>query len=408
MRIVAVFILTHVALACFSQSRETFHLIQYDAPSGWTYTSTEPVRQYTLANGNAYCVITLYPSMPAATQELDDFWQEWTGRVLAMGTTQNTVKPMSGVTAQGIKYVEGGANLLLKDGINNVYAHLVVLRIGAMRQSIVYGSATQFMTTLYQQPLSGFFASLSQAEIQATASPVQGTQKIITVGESPGSVTSNNGTFYHGSEAVFVGPSTGNKPVYLYLFPDNHFQWGYYQRGYFNYNRSQELQTTPSFCGTYTRNGNNIRLNFADNSGYHPEYTVDAKGNLQSHSNNYMLIKFPGITSKQLKGTYTADAYGVTPPQATFYLNGRFEDNALLCMGLQVDYSLPLDQADRLSAENRIPGTGNYRIVDHSLILNYDDGRNRQLLLYIYEEEAGKPSPRLMMLTGVALKLVKE
>ena len=408
MRILSVFILTHLALACFPQATETFHLIQYDAPSGWTYTPNDLFRQYTSTNGNAYCVITLYPSMPAAPQELDDFWQEWTSRMLAIGTTQNTVKPMSGVTAKGIKYVEGGANLLLKDGINNVYAHLVVLRIGAMRQSIVYASANKFMTNLYQQPLSTFFASLSQAEKQDAVSPVQETQKITAAVESPGSATSNNGTFYHGSEAVYVGPSTGNKPVYLYLFPDNHFQWGYYQVGYFNYNRAKELQTTPSFCGTYTRNGNNIRLNFADNSGYHPEYTVDAKGNLQSHSNNYTLIKFPGLTGKQIKGTYTADAYGVKPPQATFYLNGRFEDNALLCMGQQVDYSLPLDQADRQMAENKIPGTGNYRIVDHSLILNYDDGRKRQLLLYIFEEEAGKPSPSLMMLAGIPLKLVKE
>ena len=95
------------------------------------------------------------------------------------------------------------------------------------------------------------------------------------------------------------------------------------------------------------------------------------------------------------------------PAANTCHKNGRFEDEGLVSLGVIVDVSLSPDEYSRQSANNRRPGNGTYRIIDSSLLLNYDDGRNMQMLIYIFDKDMKKSSPDLIGLGGISFSLVK-
>ena len=388
----------------FSQTAETFHLINFTPPQGWAATPNDLFRQYTHngQNQNTFCVIMIYGSSYSAGNPADDFREEWETRIIPVATAAETVKPSAGTTSTGISYMEGGSQLAMNDG-SRLYAHMVVLSIGDKRQSLLYILGSKDMLKIYQNDLRVFLSGIMNATVD---------QPRATEGKKPSmenpaipEVPSNLGTFYHGYETRMVGSSAGNSPVYLYLFPDNSFQWGYFQHGYYNYNKVQEQKAYPDFCGTYTRNGNVIGLNFYKSS-YHPEFTTDQKGNLKSNSGSYTLFKLPALKGLALEGTYSVELWSDGPkPKATFHLNGRFEDNALLCSGEAVDYTIPPNTAQQRMNENKIPGKGSFRIIDHTLILHYDDGRWRQLLFYVVDLYGGKPER--IVVAGQTYTLVK-
>lgn len=390
-----------------SQTAETFHLINFMPPQGWAATTNDLFRQYTHndQNQNAFCMIMIYGSNYSAGNQTDDFREEWETRIIPVATASEAVNPSAGTTSTGITYTEGGAHVAMNDGSGKLYIHMIVLRIDDKRQSLLYILGSKDMLKTYQNDLRGFLSGITNATTD---------QPRATEGKKPAmestnppipEVPSNLGTFYFGYETRFVGVNSGNTPVYLYLFPDNSFQWGYFQHGYYNYNKAQEQKAFPDFCGTYTRNGNVIGLTFYK-SAYHPEFTVDQKGNLKSNSGSYTLFKLPTLKSLALEGTYSVELWSGGPkPKATFHLNGRFEDNALLCSGEAVDYSIPLNTAQQRMNENKVPGAGSYRMVDNTLILHYDDGRWRQLLFYVVDLSAGKPER--IVVAGQTYTLVK-
>jgi hypothetical protein len=257
----------------------------------------------------------------------------------------------------------------------------------------------------YHQSLSDFFGSIMPTPEAAKTNSSPALEATARIAES------NNGTLYYGIETEFMGVTAGNKPKYLYLLPDNTFQWGYYQRGYHMYNHAEELKLDDEFCGTYTRRDNRITLNFPGNPDYKPEFTFDEKGNLKSASNSYTMYRFSNLNGKRLEGKYSVEDNGLPwpggKPTARFYRNGRFEDAGLLCMGEHVDSSMPLESAEKHLQENKVPGTGSYTIIDNSLVLHYDDGRVRQLLIYIYEKDLMKDDPERLMITHSPIFLIR-
>lgn len=354
----------------FSQTAETFHLITFTPPKDWAATPTDLLRQYTHnnPNQNAYCMIMIYGSSYSAGNPVDDFREEWEMRIIPVATVSENTKPSAGTTSRGISYREGGAQLAMNDG-SRLYVHMVVLRIGDKRQSVLYILGSKDMLKIYQDDLRVFLSGIMKAGTALPQAIEEGKPSMGNTNPAIPEVASNLGTFYHGYETRVVGSSAGNSPVYLYLFPDNSFQWGYFQHGYYNYNKAQEKKAYPDFCGTYTRNGNVIGLNFYKSS-YHPEFTTDQKGNLKSNSGSYTLLKLPSLKGLTLEGTYSVELWSGEPkPKATFHLNGRFEDHALLCSGERVDYSIPPNTAQQRMDENKTPGAGSYRIVDNTLIL---------------------------------------
>jgi len=128
-------------------------------------------------------------------------------------------------------------------------------------------------------------------------------------------------------------------------------------------------------------------------------------------SSLYRLVRFPQINGKTFEGTYVkADLIrdlwpnGIQP-KVMLHSSGRFEDQGLLGLGETVDPSLPYQEWKERTANLGKWGNGNYAIMDNSLLLTYDDGRRKQLLIYIYQEDAARPSPKLIVIGGQSFTL---
>jgi hypothetical protein len=339
------------------------------------------------------------PPASSAGNPMDDFREEWQTRILSVATPLTTVTPSMGATAGGIDFVEGSGDASLNDGTGRLFIHAVVLRIDDQRQSVLCLTGTRNMLNAFQRELQLFFSGMTSVQDLTSHEKKDAPVYHADIPDVP----SNRGTLYHGYQTSMVGVATGHSPIYLYLFPDNTFQWGYFQRGYYNYNGELEKKMFPDYCGTYTKSGQSIRLHFYK-SDFQPEFADDGKGNLRNVSDKYTLFKLPPSDQVTLEGTYTVEAWSGPKPTAKFYRNGRFEDHGLLCSGERIDHTIAPETAQRRMEENKIPGGGTYRIIDNSLILRYDDGRMRQLLFYVVDRTS---NPERINVAGSTYTLVK-
>jgi hypothetical protein len=135
------------------------------------------------------------------------------------------------------------------------------------------------------------------------------------------------------------------------------------------------------------------------------EFAVSQGGDLQSASEGYQLAKCPQLNGYLLEGRRTSSALsGPTggSPGHSFRRREGSRTKDFLYLGISEDLSLPLDELSRRNRENRLPGKGSYAIVDDTLLLNYDDGRRRQLLIYVFSDDARKDSPDLIVVAGMA------
>jgi hypothetical protein len=401
-----------VSSVAVAQPKKSFQLIRYSVPENWIANEMDNVKQYIFSDSvhNKYCMITIYPAASAKPIPEQDFQDEWQTRVLSFSSSHGNPKAEKANAKGGFDFVQGGNDVIMKNGGGQLYVLLMVLRIGNQRQSISFASASEKMMEEYIPQLQNFMISLEKNTEAITSDSNRG----LTVPKNNSSmansstIKSNNGTFYYGIEAATQGFNYGNSKRYLYLNPDGTFRWGFTQEGYFNYSSADDKIKSPSFTGTYKIIAGKIQLNFY--SSQKMEFRIDANHNLQS---SYQLMKFPSLNGYSFEGTYIKP--DILPdlwpdgrqPKARFHKNGRFEDEGLVSLGMIVDVSLSPDEYSKQSANNRRPGNGTYRIMDNSLLLNYDDGRNMQMLIYIFDKDVKKSSPDLIGLGGISFSLAK-
>lgn len=398
-----------LALSSFSQT-ETFDIATFSPPAGWQRIDSNGMilfHDYKTANGlNSFCQIFLYPSVQSSGNAEKDFHNSWT--VLVAKPTASKIKPTTEIskTEDGWTVVTGYTNITIQD---LTYTAMLITASGftkAMNVQVnVIGEnyMADVMNFLNAYELDSKKA-LAKNEPQINRNTTQNT--MMQTAQYPGS---NNGSLYCGMQAATGGLEYGNSKRFLYLSPDNSFRWGYCQEGYYNYNTQVDKMKSPDFAGTYTKNGRNIILNFYSSR----TMQLTEESNMDLNAGQYKFIRFPQLNGHTIEGTYTkADMIkdlwpnGVQP-RATLHQNGRFEDQGLLGMGENIDVSLPYQEWKQRTAEIGMWGNGSYAIVDNSLLLHYDDGRRKQLLIYIHDEDAKKISPNLIVVAGLSFTLVK-
>ena len=389
---------------------ETFDIATFTAPTGWQRLDSNGMilfHDYKTANGlNSFCQIFLYPSVNSSGNAEKDFTNTWAH--LVARPTANNSKPTTEITKtdDGWTVVTGYANITFQD---LTYTCMLVTASGFSKtisvQVNVIGQdyMAHVMNFLNAYELD---SKKALAKTDPVINPVITQDKMNQVNQYPGS---NNGVFYAGMQAATGGFEYANSKHFLYLSADNTFRWGYSQEGYYNYNSQVDKMKSPDFAGTYTKSGNNITLNFY--SSRTMQFFQESNDNL--NAGQYKFIRLPQLNGHTFEGTYIkADLIkelwpNGQQPRAMFHKNGRFEDQGLLGMGETVDVSLPYQEWKQRTAELGMWGNGSYTIVDNSLLLNYDDGRRKQLLIYIHDEDAKKTSPGLIVVAGLSFTQVK-
>src|SRR5687767_6430408 len=385
---------------------EIFDIASFVAPQGWERKDSLGIilfHDYKTENGmTQFCQLFLYPSRLSKNSPEKNFQEEWNNRVVKNTGVSQKPNTTTEKNPRGWTAVTGVANITMQE---ITYTCILVSASG-------FGKVISVLINVagedYMPAIEKFFNDLNLDADQAPAtSPGQNNLFTNPLNQIPGS---NNGTFYYGIQAGSQGFEYGNSNRYLYLSPDYTFRYGYSKEGYYNYNTQSDRARIPDFAGTYTKSGSNINLNFY--SGRTMQFLVNSN-NKDLDGSLYKLIKFPQVNGLTVEGTYIkADLIrdlwpnGVQP-KATLHKNGRFEDQGLMGIGETVDISLPFQEWKERTANLGKWGTGRYTIVDNSLIINYDDGRIKQMLINIYEEEVKKISPGLIVVGGSPFTLVK-
>lgn len=408
--IAIIFLLSFYGLKADAQT-ETFDFATFVPPKGWDridsngiilFQHSKPVNDAT-----TFCQIFLYPGIKSSGNAQKDFSSAWNNLVVKTTSTRNKPKTETTKSADGWTVVTGYANISV-GGIT--FTSMLVTASGFTKSiNVLVNVAGQDYMTDVQDFLNTY--ELDSKKALATTPPRVNSglpaDTMTSTVQNPGSA---NGTFYYGIQAASGGFNYGNSKRYLYLGSNNTFRYGYYQEGYYNYSTHLDQQRTPDFAGTYTRNGDKISLNFY--SGRKMELALSPnKRDLDAQL--YKLIQLPALHGVTIEGTYVkADLIrelwpNGRQPKATLHNNGRFEDEGLLGLGENIDVSLPYQEWKQRTAEIGMHGSGSYSIIDNSLLLNYDDGRKKQLLIYLHEEEAKKTSPASIVVAGLSFTLIK-
>jgi hypothetical protein len=99
----------------------------------------------------------------------------------------------------------------------------------------------------------------------------------------------------------------------------------------------------------------------------------------------------PSIDGVKLEGRYGRFGQADSPQAASivFRPDGTFDDRGIVAQLTATEYGV----RHRDAAEVAHPGTGRYRAANHTLFLDYADGRRKRVLFVLTPDEAGSPRP---------------
>mgnify|MGYP003574916087 CR=1 FL=1 len=141
--------------SCSYAQQQTFDIITFTPPKGWTKSEKDKTLSFSIEKGNAFCVITLYKALDAtlnAQQNFDLAWQSLVQENLGV-TTKAQMQP--GATDQGWETKMGSASFE-KDGIKGAAILVSSSQAGKMVNLMALANSTDF-----QSEMESFISSIS-------------------------------------------------------------------------------------------------------------------------------------------------------------------------------------------------------------------------------------------------------
>jgi len=146
---------TILLCSCSYAQQQTFDIITYTPPKGWTKSEKAQTLSFSIEKGNAFCVITLYKALDATTdaqQNFDLAWQSLVQENLGV-TTKAQMQP--GSTDKGWETKMGSAPFE-KDGIKGAAILVSSSQADKMVNLMALANSTDF-----QAEMEDFLASIS-------------------------------------------------------------------------------------------------------------------------------------------------------------------------------------------------------------------------------------------------------
>lgn len=354
-------IVLFVGLHASAQKKETFDIVSYTAPKGWTKSNTAETVIFTKDGGNRYCVISLCKSIDATTdaqQNFDNSWQIMATTSLGAGAV--TMQP--GSTDKGWETKIGsapfdkdgltGSAILISSSKNNKQVNILILT----------------NTDAYLKEMEAFLESVDL--------------------KSPGNATivkpsqTNNTTNNNVSQKAeiwwnirymprnFSDVTQGTKPIidYYVVYPNGDYYPDMPLEGLANF--SKATHNNDSWGKLTLVNGKGSFKNKYDEIKVERISATELKKVGYTHS----FHKCVSVDGLKLEGTWgpylgwSKEAYYAEPgckKLISFKKDGTFIDR-----GAFVSFTNnPTEHPDRA------PGNGTYSISNFTLILKYDDGR---------------------------------
>lgn len=186
---------------------------------------------------------------------------------------------------------------------------------------------------------------------------------------------------------TFVTPYTSTGLVqqsgkdFFVLFPNGQLRRNLPQGGLDHFDIAKDKATTPGNWGTYKVTSSRILIDWQTAKG--DFFAERANGGFRYQSDPYVLM--PESDNARIEGTYKRED-GMNPSaRITFQRNGTFHETGLIGPYIALN-------------NYKIPGSGTYHVSDHSLYLDYSDGRHRKISYLTLPTDAGKSQPAKILL----------
>jgi hypothetical protein len=345
-----------ILFALVLQNETTIGKLKFQPPKDWKVNKVD--KTVTLAPPDEKHLLVLIPEGETAKGELKDYSEKmW--KQLSEGAKKMTEgQTIAGKTEAGWDSLMTERAIEMEEG--QAYAIVVVFRAADRFEALLIASDSQERVMKHQQAISALMKSLKRVVEAAKIRYFTG--------------------FYSGLQ--FVG-GQGQKftttPRYLVLLDDGTFVTGFCATGYDQYDFKSEHK---SFTGTYASDKETLTLTYAQGSVRKFKWNVETY-DLKHAEESEGYWQEPPVEDLKLDGAYARkDSPGVTfKPDGTFV-----DEGGLGWIGIG------------LADDMKKPGRGKYRTAHFSLIVTYEDGRERRILLTVGKDQAGEKNPKKIFL----------
>jgi len=145
-----------LAVSNFAQNTETFDISSYQPPRGWAKQAKEDAVQFSIEDkaGSAFCLITLFKSVPGLASPKENFDAAWA--TIVKETVPVSVPEMIPADNKGEWLVAGGFASFEKDGVKGVAVLYTATGYGKMVNALILTN-----TQAYEAQATAFLESIS-------------------------------------------------------------------------------------------------------------------------------------------------------------------------------------------------------------------------------------------------------
>lgn len=144
-----------LSLNIFAQANETFDIATFQAPKGWTKQSGQDGIQFSIAENDSFCLITLFRSVPGLSSPKENFDAAWS-TIVKEAVTVTAAPQMFPSDPRGQWQISGGFAPFEKDGSKGVAVLYTASGFGRMMNALVLTNTQQF-----EPEATAFLASIS-------------------------------------------------------------------------------------------------------------------------------------------------------------------------------------------------------------------------------------------------------
>ncbi len=348
-----------------AQSETTLGKLKFTPPKDWQVKQAD--NAVTMSPpGESHLVVLIQEGEPAQG-ELKAY-QEKMWKLICQGAKKITEgQTLAGKTDAGWESLMTERTIDLENG--TAYALVFAFRAVDRFECVCVAGDSQATVSKYQEAVAGVLKSLKRAVDSVKFQYYTG--------------------FYSGLQVVGNqrDPKLTTTPRYLVLLADGTFLTGFAGEGYDQFDFKTDQANNKSFSGTYTADESMLTLTYAQGTVRRYKKKVETYDLKHVDTAEGFWLE-PPVEDLKLEGVYRTPEPKNSPAVA-FNADGTFVDEGALG---SIGFNLGEDM--------RKPGRGKYRTANFSMIVKYDDGRARRILLTVGKDQAGEKNPRKIFLGG--------
>ena len=279
----------------FAQQPETFDVATFQAPKGWNKQTGENAIQFSIADKEVYCLVTLFRSLPGLGSPKENFDASW-DTIVKEAVTVSAAPQMFPSDTKGEWLLVGGFAPFEKSGEKGVAVLYTASGYGKMVNALVLTN-----TQAYEAAITAFLESVSLKK------PAVENQPQVPANQN-GSQPSLTGNFW--KKGGISKGLLGHSDLSPATFSDT---YQFFNNGTYKFTKVNSQYTAPKWYledeeGTYTVTGDTItltskkavfsqhRINREDpplKSGNLPLSTVQYRFEFWKYDDNWRLLLSP-------------------------------------------------------------------------------------------------------------------